>query len=172
MWYRKKPMWYRYFRCGIGKNRCGIGISDVVSEKTDVVSEFFRYVRFPIPHRKLFLTVYRIDEGTRNFHINSTKVTSSFIVSPILLIKIFSLVQKCMKNLPVHAYVTTSMLLLDVVDELRLSIFHDAGMQCYIKLEHNWVTKNTELLKAYPYFSITFDREVQLWRDFFLNAGY
>ncbi len=37
-------------RCGIGKNQCGIGISDVVSE-------FFRYVPFPIPHRKLFLTV-------------------------------------------------------------------------------------------------------------------
>ncbi len=51
MWYRKKPMWYRYFRCGIGKNRCGIGISDVVSE-------LFRYVLFPIPHRKLFLTVH------------------------------------------------------------------------------------------------------------------
>ncbi len=42
---------FRYhIRCGIGKNRCGIGISDVVSE-------FFRYVPFPIPHRKLFLTV-------------------------------------------------------------------------------------------------------------------
>jgi hypothetical protein len=31
------------FRCGIGKNRCGIGI--------------FPLRAFPIPHRKLFLTV-------------------------------------------------------------------------------------------------------------------
>jgi hypothetical protein len=30
-----------------------------------------------------------------------------------------------MKNLPVHAYVTTSMLVLDVVEGLRLSTFHD-----------------------------------------------
>jgi hypothetical protein len=36
-----------------------------------------------------------------------------------------SLVQKCMKNLPVHPYVTTSMLVLDVVEGPRLSTFHD-----------------------------------------------
>ncbi len=36
MWYRKKPMWYRYFRCGIG---------------------IFPLRAFPIPERKLFLTV-------------------------------------------------------------------------------------------------------------------
>jgi hypothetical protein len=38
MWYRKKPMWYRYFRCGIG---------------------IFPLRAFPIPHRKLFLTVWK-----------------------------------------------------------------------------------------------------------------
>jgi hypothetical protein len=53
-WYRKKPMWYRYFPMWYRYFRCGIGISDVVSE-------YFRYVPFPIPHRKLFLTVYIIE---------------------------------------------------------------------------------------------------------------
>ncbi len=45
MWYRKKPMWYRYFRCGIG---------------------IFPLRAFPIPERKLFLTVYnfRFDAHT------------------------------------------------------------------------------------------------------------
>jgi hypothetical protein len=39
MWYRKNPMWYRYFRCGIG---------------------IFPLRAFPIPHRKLFLTVQSV----------------------------------------------------------------------------------------------------------------
>jgi hypothetical protein len=48
-------------------------ISDVVSEKTDVVSEFFRYVPFPIPHRKLFLTVHFIKElSTHYFPLSKT----------------------------------------------------------------------------------------------------
>ncbi len=42
MWYRKKPMWYRYFRCGIG---------------------IFPLRAFPIPHRKLFLTVKEEEEN-------------------------------------------------------------------------------------------------------------
>ncbi len=46
MWYRKKPMWYRYFRCGIGN---------------------FPLRAFPIPHRKLFLTVYIVFKYSR-FH--------------------------------------------------------------------------------------------------------
>ncbi len=32
---------------------------------SDVVSEFFRYVPFPIPHRKLFLTVYIIKNAEK-----------------------------------------------------------------------------------------------------------
>jgi hypothetical protein len=79
-----------------------------------------------------------------------------------------------MKNPPVQAYVTTSMLVLDVVEGLSLSTFHDvviqpfpragqqgpflgrlylkleicdflAGKQCYIKFEHISVTKNSGL---------------------------
>ncbi len=46
MWYRKKPFSLDVVSEKTVKFRCGVGI--------------FRYVPFPIPERKLFLTVHRI----------------------------------------------------------------------------------------------------------------
>jgi hypothetical protein len=76
-------MWYRYFLCGIGKNRCDIGISDVVSE-------IFRYVPFPIPHRKLFLTV-RHCSRIENFN---GKITLKSLIKKLTLPRKFH----CLKN--------------------------------------------------------------------------
>jgi hypothetical protein len=72
------------FRYGIGKNRCGIGISDVVSE-------FFRYVPFPIPHRKLFLTVYFHLDILIFFYFTCYKITNytGFGGPPFLTEEIF-----------------------------------------------------------------------------------
>jgi hypothetical protein len=46
MWYRKKPFILDVVSEKTVKFRCGVGI--------------FRYVPFPIPERKLFLTVHRL----------------------------------------------------------------------------------------------------------------
>jgi hypothetical protein len=70
-WLQPGSLIYNYtvrnnFRSGIGKARsgknpiphlkyrCHIGNTDVVSEKTDVVSEFFRYVPFRYPNGNYF----------------------------------------------------------------------------------------------------------------------
>jgi hypothetical protein len=41
MWYREKPMWYRYFRCGIGifpLRAFSDTTSEIISNRADVLS--------------------------------------------------------------------------------------------------------------------------------------